>query len=197
VESPSPVRPPVQARSRRTLARIVEASRRLIADGGRDALTVQDVIARARVSVGSFYARFAGRDDLLRYLDQEQCARERERWEAELGAVAVGSSLERRVRALVGLILSASDVSAETHGALRTVAAKTLLDAAELVHPDPETAIELAYFATVGVARHRPTALPAPRLEDELVRMWLGYLGGNAAKPDDAPGAVDFFNVWA
>ena len=78
---PLPPHPPQQARSRRTLVRIVEASRTVIAERGRERLTVQEVVARARVSVGSFYARFAGREELLRYLDDELGSRERNRWD--------------------------------------------------------------------------------------------------------------------
>ena len=62
----SPVRPPVQARSRRTLARILDASLTLLGERGRDGLTVQDIVSRAGTSVGSFYARFSGKEDLLR-----------------------------------------------------------------------------------------------------------------------------------
>ena len=71
------VQPPKQTRSRKTLERIVGAGLRLLEEGGPDAVTVQAVVSRARSSVGSFYARFAGKEDLLEHL------RERLRTSAE------------------------------------------------------------------------------------------------------------------
>lgn len=65
------VHPPRQARSRATFERIVAAARALMAEGGMDAVTVQEVVRRADVGVGSFYARFDGREALVRYLHDE------------------------------------------------------------------------------------------------------------------------------
>lgn len=61
-------RVPVQARSRRTLARLRQAAWHLLEEGGPEHLTVTGVARRAGVSVGSFYARFEGRDELLDHL---------------------------------------------------------------------------------------------------------------------------------
>ena len=60
--------PPKQSRSRKTLERIVNAALEILAAEGPAALTVQAVASRANSSVGSFYARFRGKDDLLNYL---------------------------------------------------------------------------------------------------------------------------------
>jgi AcrR family transcriptional regulator len=199
VAQSAPVRPPLQARSRRTLGRIVEASLALIAERGWDAVTVQDVVARARVSVGSFYARFSGRDELLRYLGDELAARERGRWDgAFAGRITADSPLEARVRAVVELLLgSAAGLSAESHALLRATAAAILLtDRRGLTHPEPDLAIELAYAATLGVVRNRPSAWSDERLVEELARMWLGYLGGGTVRAEEPRGGVDFFNVW-
>lgn len=64
------VREPQQERSRKTLQRIVDASHALLETGGTDALTVGGIAKRARTSVGSFYARFDGKDELSRYLGE-------------------------------------------------------------------------------------------------------------------------------
>lgn len=72
-DSPSPsdfLREPQQARSRKTLARILDAGTRLLLDQGPDAVTVTRVAKRARTSVGSFYARFPGKEELIRYLGE-------------------------------------------------------------------------------------------------------------------------------
>lgn len=65
------VHPPRQARSRATFERIVAAARTLMAEGGVEAVTVQEVLQRADVGAGSFYARFDGREALIRYLHDE------------------------------------------------------------------------------------------------------------------------------
>ena len=57
--------PPQQSRSQRTLERIVAASLELLATQGPSGLTVQAVVDKADSSVGSFYARFKGKDDLF------------------------------------------------------------------------------------------------------------------------------------
>ncbi len=78
------VNPPQQARSRRTLERIVRAAVALLDEEGPDGLTVQAVVARAKSSVGSFYARFKGKEELLEYLEERVWDEARERWQAQL-----------------------------------------------------------------------------------------------------------------
>lgn len=85
VEEPTPIEGvhlPRQRRSRATFERILKAARDLMAEGGIEAVTVQDVIGRAGAGAGSFYARFDGREALIRYLHEEEWG-EGERWWAE------------------------------------------------------------------------------------------------------------------
>ena len=65
---------PKQTRSRATLERISAAAVELIGEQGVEATTVAQIVARAESSVGSFYARFNTKEDLLEYL---RVARER------------------------------------------------------------------------------------------------------------------------
>jgi AcrR family transcriptional regulator len=58
-------RQPVQARSRETVARLLEAAERLIEEEGPDALTTTAVAARAGVSPASLYRFFADREELI------------------------------------------------------------------------------------------------------------------------------------
>jgi AcrR family transcriptional regulator len=60
---------PQQARSRRTLERLREAAWDLLEQEGVEALTITGVSAGAGVSVGSFYARFEGKEELLDHLE--------------------------------------------------------------------------------------------------------------------------------
>jgi AcrR family transcriptional regulator len=60
------VKPPQQQRSQKTLARLLDAAEGLIVESGLDAVTVSAVTKRAGSSVGSFYARFADKEALIR-----------------------------------------------------------------------------------------------------------------------------------
>jgi AcrR family transcriptional regulator len=62
-------REPQQARSRRTLEQLREAAWQLLENEGIEALTVVGVASGAGVSVGSFYARFEGKEELLDHLE--------------------------------------------------------------------------------------------------------------------------------
>jgi len=62
------VRAPLQERSRKTLSRILDAAWELLEKEGPEGLTVAGITRKARASVGSFYARFGGKEDLLGYM---------------------------------------------------------------------------------------------------------------------------------
>jgi AcrR family transcriptional regulator len=100
-EAVSLVREPLQDRSRRTLRRIVDAGLHLLATEGPDALTVTGIVRRARTSVGSFYARFPGKDDLLRYLGERALEEASEGWAEVHQEVAACREPAEKVGALV------------------------------------------------------------------------------------------------
>jgi len=76
------VRPPRQERSRRTLERLEKAALELVARDGPEAVTIAAVVARAGSSVGSFYARFQGKDELFLHLAEGLRRQALERWRA-------------------------------------------------------------------------------------------------------------------
>jgi AcrR family transcriptional regulator len=80
--------PPRQARSRRTLQGLQDAAWALLLEGGPDAVTVPAVTRRAGVSVGAFYSRFSGKDELLAFLEADAYRAAREGWAASVEAVA-------------------------------------------------------------------------------------------------------------
>lgn len=99
------VRAPQQARSQDTLARLLDAAEAMLEEAPWDQTTVASLVARARSSIGAFYARFPDKDSLLQHLHQRRAAEgvqtaeaalARERWE--------GVSLEPLLRALVGFV---------------------------------------------------------------------------------------------
>src|SRR5688572_27091468 len=63
---PSPrLRPPKQARSQRTLERLLVAAEALLAERAWDEIGVAELSKAAGTSVGAFYTRFADKDALL------------------------------------------------------------------------------------------------------------------------------------
>ena len=59
-------REPKQARSRESFEKTIEAALSLIQECGNDEFTLADVSSRSGVSIGSIYARFEGKELLLR-----------------------------------------------------------------------------------------------------------------------------------
>src|SRR6185436_3538904 len=80
------VQEPLQDRSRRTLEKIGRAVEELLATRSFDEITVGDIVRRARCSVGSFYARFTGKDDLLPYLYERYDADLRPRLQSRMAS---------------------------------------------------------------------------------------------------------------
>ncbi len=70
---------PVQARSQATLERLVAAAKRLIETRDWNDISMSEIAAEAKSSVGSLYARFESKKALLDFLDEEY-ARDVERF---------------------------------------------------------------------------------------------------------------------
>lgn len=170
------VRPPLQSRSRKTLERISRAALALFAERGVEAATVQQIVERAESSVGSFYARFDGKESLVRFLEERVWTRARERWDRALEERAWSElSLERLVRSLVASLASLQETDAAQRRALERHArsrgerdpveeafhghveagVRSLLEerSDEIGHPDPGTAARVAYRWLVGGLR--------------------------------------------
>jgi AcrR family transcriptional regulator len=190
-----PPKPPQQKRSRKTLSRIEEAGLAILRDRGAAGLTVQDVVARARTSVGSFYQRFSGKEELLSHLQTALAAREGARFDEALADRApAGLLLPARVEAVVALL-----IEEQPGGASRTARREAVVRAlrsshGEIRHPDPDTAIRIG-FAAVSGALHELPDVARLALTEELTRLWLAYLGGVESERARS-GSVDFFEVW-
>ena len=61
---------PKQARSERTLYRILDAAEQLLAEKGLAGISIPEIAHRAHSSVGGFYARFRDKNELLRALEE-------------------------------------------------------------------------------------------------------------------------------
>jgi len=217
----SRVNPPKQSRSRRTLERLVTSALEILEEQGADALTVQAIVGRAGSSVGSFYARFKGKDDLLDYVGERIWREGAERWDQALAgqdwssmglrAVAWGAaSLLAQAGSTRATFLRALDRSpALRDDAYRTFQEHVLAGmeelmlerSAEIVHPDPRVGVRLGLRAMLAVvqahiegADGRP--LPADRVQTEAVTILLAYLGNERRGADSSPENVDFFDIW-
>lgn len=217
---------PQQERSRRTLERIEEAALALIAEQGVEATSVQDIVVRARSSVGSFYARFPGKEDLLVHLEQRiwTAARARfdqalEEWQTE-GLTLTGlleplvelvlRSLREDVRQRRTLDLRASNddrgsgVRAFHAYILSRIRPLLLARESEILHPIPERAVDLGFAAVVGALQvlERGTLEEGARagLTDESVVHEMARLYrsylGGGRPPGEAPPQMEFFDIW-
>jgi len=212
---------PRQERSRQTLNRIIRAAKELVAEQGADATSIQQIVERAESSVGSFYARFGGKDDLFDYLEEDVWAEARDRWERALrerawetlplqglvaGVVRILLDMgrhEARVRRalLVRRSVSNGQTPAEGFQAdVRHGLRKLLLShASDLTAPDPERAVDLGLRVVVGGLRELETTadLSDEEIVSEVSRLLLAYLGSAPSRePLESSGPIDFFDVW-
>lgn len=207
---PAPLRsvsPPKQARSELTLQRLLSAAEALIQERDSvDDVSISEIAKRAKSSVGGFYARFRDKDELLLAL-HERFVRELEDRFAGMGSAADGTQLTQLLDEGVRLLV---DVHRAHHSLLMAFAgrathnrrlAETALSfraqvidrfatillgwRAQIRHPDPELAAELAVqmalsfmeqTMVVGPVRARGGALSDTCLRSELSRMVLSYL---------------------
>lgn len=196
------VNPPQQARSRRTLERIVRAALELLDQEGPDGVTVQAVVARARSSVGSFYARFRGKEDLLEYLEERVWKEAEERWQERLQERDWSDlTLEELVRGAVRLLADARRSRASSLRALDRMGAGSgdgyasfrryvlqslsdvLLERRDQIrHGDPELAVRLSLAAIAGAVDAGDPSSGEPFRTDVLERegeiLVVGYLTG-------------------
>ena len=171
--------PPAQERSRETVERLTDAIETLLLTRRFEDITVQDIVRRSGRSVGSFYARFAGKDALLPHLYQ----RYHDRLEASLQPRLKRVDWEAldfpdTVSTLVDLLIAVYD---ERRGLIRVLSlfARTHPDAlpADIVphrrriyepfvqilvrhrerisHTDPEAAIRFGLFLVSSVLREK------------------------------------------
>lgn len=157
---------PKQARSERTLQRLLDAAEALIREKGHAAVSIPEIARRARSSVGGFYARFRDKDELLRALEERhfieldrrvEALVDARRWEhatiAELVEVAVAElvTITRERRPLIAAFLArAVEDPVIREGGLRfrrrveeRLSALLLARGDALDHPEPALAIEL------------------------------------------------------
>ena len=164
---------PKQARSERTLHRLLDAAEALIEQNGLAEVSVPEIARRARSSVGGFYARFRDKNELLRALEERFFREQRVRLErltkpdtwgdTSLASIVRACMRElvevfRERRELIRAFVARAVVDVEFRGeALRferevadKVGALLLTRPGAIGHPRPEPAVALAVGIVFG-----------------------------------------------
>ncbi len=208
-------RPPKQHRSRRTLQRIARAALELIAQNGVEGTSVGAIARRAGSSVGSFYARFDGKTDLLVYLDEHIWEAVEQRWSDAIAEGLGDRPIDQLVRGLARLYADmdlvhrgardaigrglrgpgagSSDAAVRIRALVREDSARLLLEKRDaIVHSDPELAVEM-------VCRTLETSagLFDPVFLEDLCTALITHLVGDRPSSPSAKASVEFFDIWS
>lgn len=206
----SSVRTPKQSRSRATVAAILEAAARILAERGWQGFNTNAVAARAGVSIGSLYEYFPDKEALVDAIAADHIGRgEVLLTEAAAGLTEVAGPdelVDVLVRGLVDLhrddprlhrvLSSEAPISAELRARvqhLRDGAAAFIAQALGAHVRDPGVAAQLL-VDTADAVIHRwfvedDGAPAAPeRMTEELRRMLCAYLAASPPPTDACPG---------
>jgi AcrR family transcriptional regulator len=201
---------PKQARSQRTLARLLDAAEALVAERGLEGLSIPAVARRARSSVGGFYARFTDKAALLRALEerffQQVFARlealvDKRRWASATPADFVHAAVaelvsvvEEKRQLLKAFMFRASQDPRILEDAIvfrRQVAERIapLLLGQTLTHPRPALAVDLGIQAAFALMQQHVVfegtwagghMLSRAELEREIALLFMRYVGMDA-----------------
>jgi AcrR family transcriptional regulator len=194
---------PKQARSERTLQRLLDAAEGLIKEKGPAAASIPDIARRAGSSVGGFYARFRDKNELLRALEERhfielsqrvEALADARRWEnastAEIVQAAVAElvSITRERRHMIAAFLvRAIEDPVIREGGLRfrrrveeRISALLLPRRADMSHPDPALAIDLGIQTAFALMQQHvlieETQIAGRALSDEQLRRELATM---------------------
>ena len=206
---------PKQHRSRRTLQRISRAALELIAQNGVEGTTVGAIARRAGSSVGSFYARFDGKSDLLRYLDEHIWETVEQQWSEALADGLMDRPIDELVRGLarlyadldlvhrgardaIGRVLRGpgagpSDAALRIRGRVREDSQRLLLARRDaIVHSDAALAVE-----TVCRTLETSASLLEPVFLEDLCAALVSHLVGDRDSSQSSGVRVEFFDIWS
>lgn len=177
-------RGPVQARSRQTVERLLDATARILDRRGYSGLTTNHVAAEAGVSVGSLYRWFDDKAELVEALRQ----RSSDQILAELSTVLVETT-SWPVREGVGRVLDTLVGQLSAHRAvLGALLNESPMGSHQNLLPDVEQ--QLAGHVRVFVLRHAPDLTETER--ETRIHLALGLaLGACLRVVFDRPAVVD------
>jgi AcrR family transcriptional regulator len=157
---------PKQARSERTLQRLLDAAETLIKEKGHGGVSIPEIARRAGSSVGGFYARFRDKNELLRALEERhfiellqrvEALADARRWKhastaaiVEAAVAELVSITRERRHMIAAFLVRAIEDPVIREGGLRfrrrveeRIGALLLARRADMHHPDPPLAIDL------------------------------------------------------
>lgn len=168
--------PPKQQRSSWTLERLFEAAESMISERSFEQASINEIVKRAGASVGSFYARFPGKEALLacmleRYHDEMLYSAnkllEDQQWKDKPLAVRAEAYIStvvkhcRQRRGLLRIRLIRNITVGATVPKEQIAKTRLMIDQIrlffqpsmkEITHPDPEAALEFALQMVDSVA---------------------------------------------
>jgi AcrR family transcriptional regulator len=186
------VRPPQQRRSRESLERVLTAGERVLADNGYEGFTIGEVSRRARVSVGSVYARFDNKEALIHAIHARMMERltppEADVAAADDPGADLATVVARGVHALAGrmgrerellrafMVRGAVDPSIAAPGSeasratARAFKTAVLAHRGEIGHDDPELAADIAFRLVYDVLARQ--VMHGPTFESDRMVAW-------------------------
>lgn len=201
-----PLRQPLQARSVASYGRLLAAAREILAEKSFDDATVAEIVERAGLTVGAFYARFTDKEALLRHLEEllfdamrtvvqriatHAAGRAPALLVRDLSTALV--RIYRRQRAVARALVLRSHADPALAERLRALnrenmqkVIEALLASGQIRHGEPERALWFALHAHRAVLRDSilfgdgwsgNRRLSDARLVDEATRLVAGYLG--------------------
>jgi AcrR family transcriptional regulator len=204
------VREPKQARSVETRDRLLDAAEAIMEEKSFDDATIEEIVSRAGLTTGAFYARFRNKEALFRHLEDRMTSEFVAIFSevtAAPGAAARGAELLRRIiavwareyvrrRSVARALVLRSHTDAQIHGRLQNLnrlnharTFRVLGRESAIRHPNRALAIDFALLAARSVLREtilfREVWPGRPPLDEdglvrELTRMTLAYLGLSA-----------------
>lgn len=210
------IRPPRQARTHETLARLLDSAERLLEQKGFDDLSVAEIARHAGSSVGGFYRRLKDKDAVLHALHERYCeeayatadeALDRDRW--------AGAGIAEIAEAIVPFLVQ---IFSERAGLERATYLRTLVDPVfrertlrlslyvmrawsqlllerrdEITHPEPDVAASFAIQSTFAVLNQRYSAYGmevevVPLSDERLTRELVHcFLAHLGVRPPSSP----------
>ena len=194
---------PKQARSERTLQRLLDAAEALINEKGHFAVSIPEIARRAGSSVGGFYARFRDKNELLRALEERHFIELLQRVEAladarrwanaptiaivQAAVAELVASTRQRRHMIAAFLVRAVEDPVIREGGLRfrrrveeRLRAVLLPRRAEMSHPDPALAIDLGIQTAFALMQQHvlieETEAGGHRLSDDELRRELATL---------------------
>jgi len=154
------IHPPRQARSEASLARLVQAAEEVLREKSFDEASLAEIAARGGVTTGVVYARFAGKDALLRHLEERVL---------QAQAAFVGGEVERLASSAVPLsvlifdLLTAATAFYRAHrGTLRALDLRARSDPALRARMDAANRRTLQGLAPIVEAHRGEIRHPGP-----------------------------------